>query len=95
MDGSVAENAMKYTKVELIMNSIKAYKYAKDIIKGRWKEGEKFINTHPAHRFMYARDVIKGKLPEDMHNNMVSRGIKNPENFYVKEYFKLLQRLTK
>jgi hypothetical protein len=41
-----------------------AYWYAKDIIKGRWPEGEAAISKHPYWAYYYARDVIKGRWPE-------------------------------
>lgn len=37
-----------------------AYLYARDILKGRYPQGEKIIAIDPYHSFWYARDVIKG-----------------------------------
>ena len=41
-----------------------AYWYAKDIIKGRWLEGESVILKSPDLAFLYARDVIKDRWLE-------------------------------
>ena len=38
--------------------------YARDIIKGRWKEAEPVISTDPRSAYLYARDVIKGRWKE-------------------------------
>ena len=50
----------------LITNPMKAYKYARDIIKGRWKEAEKYIMEDPSWACSYAKKVINmGKQPEE------------------------------
>ncbi len=41
-----------------------AYKYARDVIKGRWLEGEAVIASDPRYAFAYAITVIKGRFPE-------------------------------
>ena len=41
-----------------------AYRYAIEIIKGRWPEAEKVIATDSGRAYLYARDVIKGRWPE-------------------------------
>ena len=41
-----------------------AYNYAKDVIQGRWPEGEKLLASDPVWAFYYANDVIKGRWPE-------------------------------
>ena len=40
--------------------------YAKDVIKGRWREAEPFIleSNNPLIKFLYAKDVIKGRWYE-------------------------------
>ena len=40
-----------------------AYRYARDVLKGRWPEVEATIATSP-HVCKYAKDVIKGRWPE-------------------------------
>jgi len=47
-----------------IANPANAYRYARDIIKGRWPEGEAAIAKSPAFSYEYARYVIKGRFPE-------------------------------
>jgi len=41
-----------------------AYYYARDVIEGRFPEGEEAIATNPWSAYRYARDVIKGRWPE-------------------------------
>ena len=41
-----------------------AYNYARDVIKGRWPEGEPTIAKDPHQAYNYALDVIKGRWPE-------------------------------
>ena len=41
-----------------------AYKYAADVIEGRWPEGEHLISTHPVLALDYARDIIGDRWPE-------------------------------
>jgi len=41
-----------------------AYLYARDIIKGRWPDGEDAIKTDPWAAYFYARDIIKGPWPD-------------------------------
>ena len=38
--------------------------YAKEVIKGRWPEGEAAILRDPGTSVRYARDIIKGRWPE-------------------------------
>jgi hypothetical protein len=41
-----------------------AYWYAKDVLKGRFPEGEKAIATDPVVSYAYARDVLKARFQE-------------------------------
>ena len=41
-----------------------AYKYAHDIIDGRWPKGEATIATNPRYAYYYARLVIGGRFPK-------------------------------
>ena len=40
------------------------YRYAYDVIKGRFPEGETIIATDPEYAYYYACNVIKGRFPE-------------------------------
>ena len=40
------------------------YRYARDVIQGRWPEAEPIIIKDPKSTCFYARDVIKGRWPE-------------------------------
>lgn len=44
--------------------AIQAFMYAKEVIKGRWPEGEAAILRDPGTSVRYARDIIKGRWPE-------------------------------
>ena len=41
-----------------------AYKYAKDVLKGRFPEAEPFIAKDPEYAYLYAKDVLKGRFTE-------------------------------
>ena len=41
-----------------------AYDYSRNVIKGRWPEGEAVIATAPQWAYYYAIDVIEGPFPE-------------------------------
>jgi len=41
-----------------------AYRYARQVIRGRWPEAEEAIAQYPDTAFDYAKDVIKGRWPE-------------------------------
>jgi hypothetical protein len=41
-----------------------AHHYARDVIEGRFPEGEAAIATVPALAYYYARDIIGGRFPE-------------------------------
>lgn len=41
-----------------------AYRYAKDVIRGRWPEAEEVIAKEPWSAYRYADLVIKGRWPE-------------------------------
>jgi hypothetical protein len=47
-----------------IQTAKNAYLYARDVIKGRWVEGEPIIATDPGWAYMYARYIIKARFPE-------------------------------
>jgi len=38
-----------------------AYRYARNVIKERWKEGELAVAKDPYCAYGYARDIIKGR----------------------------------
>jgi hypothetical protein len=49
---------------EIATDPKRAYWYAKDIIGGRWPEGEAAIATDPERAYLYAKDIIRGRWPE-------------------------------
>jgi len=40
------------------------FRYARDMICGRWLEAEPIIMTYPEYAYFYSRDVIRGRCPE-------------------------------
>jgi len=68
-----------------------SFRYARDIIKGRWVEAEDIIMTATDHSYYYAFCVTKGKLPDKMHNMMLLRAIEDSNNSFVKEYFEFIK----
>jgi hypothetical protein len=44
-----------------LTNPNTAYHYAKNVIKGRFSQGEPIIATSPEYAYLYACDVIKGR----------------------------------
>jgi len=65
--------------------------YTRNAIQDRWIEAEDVIMTDPSPCFYYAEYVIKGKLPEKMHNMMILHAIKDPNDYYVKNYFEFIK----
>jgi hypothetical protein len=62
-----------------------AYRYARDNIKGRWPEAERYIINDSQWTYWYAINIIKGKLPEHMHNAMILYSLSNDgwaENYF-------------
>jgi len=76
----------------ILTDSWYSCRYAELLIKGKWIEAEDIIMTSPGDSYYYARDVIKGKLPEKMHNMMILHAIKDPDDIWVKEYFKYISK---
>ena len=59
------ENPIQDARTKAAMKDpYSAYQYARDIIQGRWPEGERVIASDPNFAYRYARDVIKGRWPE-------------------------------
>lgn len=44
--------------------AVSSYNYAKEILKGRFIEGEKAIATDPRYAYLYAIEILRGKFPE-------------------------------
>ena len=75
----------------ILNNAWHSYQYAFNIIKGRWIEAEDIIMNNSYAAYHYALHIMKGKLPEKMHNMMILHGIKNPNNYCAKAYFKYIK----
>lgn len=55
----------KYTQEEIkaiSKNAQYSYIYAVDILKGRFKLGEKAISKNAEHSYLYALDILKGRF---------------------------------
>jgi len=66
--------------------------YAERVIKARWIEAEDIIMTDPESSYYCAIHVIKGHLPTKMHNRMLFYAMENPNDGWVKRYFKFIER---
>lgn len=55
-------NVLKH--VGVISYAEYAYRYAADVFKGRWPQGEKYIQRDPKIAGLYAMSIIKGRWPE-------------------------------
>ena len=60
----VAKKKCEECEKRFIESALYSYLYAKDILRGRFYEGEAVIATHPTFAARYAADVIKGRWPE-------------------------------
>jgi hypothetical protein len=65
----------------------KAYQYAKNILKRRWKEGEQAICSSPHYAYQYAKFVIKDRWPEAESGIM-----KHPNTAYLYSKYILKRR---
>jgi hypothetical protein len=61
-----------------------AYFYERNLIRGDWTP--ELAMMCPIWLYLYAKDVIKGRLPTVMHNKMISFGIMDSSDKYVKKY---------
>jgi len=49
---------------KILKDPMKAYEYAKNVIRGRWPKAEPIILKNERTAYLYAKDVIKGRWPE-------------------------------
>ena len=68
----------------IIKDSELSYLYAKDVLRCIWTP--ELAVMCPCWLFFYAKDVSKGRLPKAMHNKMISFGIIDSSDRYVKKY---------
>lgn len=53
---------------------------------GSWTEDE--LARTPVWMYQYAKDHMNGALPESLHNLMYLKGVVDPDNVWIKKYFK-------
>jgi len=87
----IAEKRLPELEHIIMTESFSSFRYAQNVIKGRWVEAEDFIMTKSNSLLLYAQYVIKGKLPDKMHNMMILHAIKDPDDYCAKEYFRLIK----
>lgn len=67
----------------------RAEAYAKGLSKEEWKGWTlEELGRNPCWAFYYAKDVCKGRLPEVLDNMMTMLSFQDPDNPWVKRYFK-------
>jgi hypothetical protein len=65
--------------------------YARDVIKGRWEEAEKYISKNDKYLSQYGIEVIKGKLPDVLHNKMIASAMRDSKDSAAAAYFRMLE----
>lgn len=68
--------------------------YAETVVRGRWVDGEEGIQRNAEALAKYARRVIRGKLPEKLHNRMLSYGIVDAKDRFVQFYLDFVAEPT-
>ena len=72
-----------------ICNGPEAEKYAKGLLRSEWKGWTvEELARNPCWAFYYAKDICKGRLPEVLDNMMTMMSFQEPDNPWVKRYFK-------
>ena len=61
MGSEYAKYAVSKRAKEVMEDPEKAYRYARNVIKGRWYQAELTIMKDPESAYVYARDVIRGR----------------------------------
>ena len=52
---------------------------------------EDIIMNCSVYCYFYSQDIVDGKLPDKMHNMMILYAIKDPDDFWAKEYFEIIK----
>lgn len=67
----------------------RAAAYAKGLARDQWQGWTlEELGRNPCWCFYYAKDVCKGRLPEALDNMMTMLSFQDPDNHWVKRYFK-------
>ncbi len=78
------ENRFELGEAAISKDAKYAELYAKHFMKGNWTP--ELAVMCPCWLYAYAKDVIKGRLPSTMHNKMLSFGMIDSSDKYVKKY---------
>ena len=78
------ENRFELGEAAISKDAKYAELYAKHFMKGNWTP--ELAVMCPCWLYTYAKDVVKGRLPAVMHNKMISFGIIDSSDKYVKKY---------
>ena len=78
------ENRFELGEAAISKDAKYAELYAKYFMKGNWTP--ELAVMCPCWLYAYAKDVIKGRLPSTMHNKMLSFGMIDSSDKYVKKY---------
>lgn len=60
----IKHQADGYTQPSEYKPALTAYKYALNVIQGKWPKGEPYIIKYPLMAYQYAKDVVEGRWPE-------------------------------
>ncbi len=48
----------------MTMTAYEAYEYARDIVKGKYPDGEEAISKSPYYSYAYAMYILEGRFPQ-------------------------------
>ena len=69
-----------------------SYKYALSILKDRFLLAEeKSLEKNIELLFYYAQNIMRGRLPERLHNKMITNALEFPKDQFVIKYFNFIK----
>lgn len=68
--------------------------YAVDIVRDRFILGEKSVSKNPRFSCVYSLLVMKGKKNDLIHRSMIETGIRKPNDYWVKQYFRYMEHIS-
>lgn len=68
--------------------------YAVDVIHGRFILGEKIISKNSRFSCVYSLLVMKGKKNDLIHRSMMEMGIRQPNDYWVRQYFRYMEHVA-
>lgn len=90
------ENKIPFIEEKDYFWDFEIMKYAKEMVGDRWPEAEKVFSKNPIALKEYAEEVLEDKLPEELHNLMMTYSLQYQEprdrkTIAIIEYFDFVQ----